>query len=134
MGKRNKAKSRIRIIKKIGVGGDRKRTLENALAYENAVDAILLDTEVKTKPGMGMREIGGTGKEHNWNISKEIVERIKKPVILAGGLNPENVAKAIALVKPYAVDVSSGVESEVRKKDAVKVKKFVNTVKQVNRQ
>ncbi|MCW3142065.1 MAG: phosphoribosylanthranilate isomerase [Methanophagales archaeon] len=126
--------SRIRIIKKIGVGGDRKRTLENALAYENAVDAILLDTEVKTKPGMGMREIGGTGKEHNWNISKEIVERIKKPVILAGGLNPENVAKAIALVKPYAVDVSSGVESEVRKKDAVKVKKFVNTVKQVNRQ
>ncbi len=54
-------------------------------------------------------------------------------MILAGGLNPDNVAKAIALVEPYAVDVSSGVESEVRKKDAVKVMKFVNTAKQVNR-
>jgi phosphoribosylanthranilate isomerase len=122
--------NRIRIIKKIGIGGDRRECLENALAYEDVVDAILLDTAA----GL-MGEIGGTGKEHDWNISKEITERVKKPVILAGGLNPDNVAKAIALVKPYAVDVSSGVESEVRKKDAVKVKKFVNIAKQVvNRQ
>ncbi len=121
--------SRIRIIKKIGVGGGKKESLENALAYENVVDAILLDTATG-----GTGDIGGTGKEHDWNISKEIVERIKKPVILAGGLNPDNVAKAIALVKPYAVDVSSGVESEVRKKDAMKVKKFVSTAKLVDRQ
>lgn len=119
-------KSRIGLIKKIGIGRDGKRSLENALAYENVVDAILLDTVA--------REIGGTGKEHDWNISKEIVERVKKPVILAGGLNPENVARAIEQVRPYAVDVSSGVESEVRKKDAVTVRKFVNTAKQVNRQ
>ncbi len=124
---RESMESRIRIIKKIGVGGDEKESLENALAYEGVVDAILLDTATG-----GTGEIGGTGKEHDWNISKEIVEHIKKPVILAGGLNPDNVAKAIALVEPYAVDVSSGVESEVRKKDAVKVMKFVNTAKQVN--
>ncbi len=123
---RENLRSRIRIIKKIGVGGERKRSLENALAYENVVDAILLDTEAKAG---GTGETGGTGKEHDWNISKEIVERIKKPVILAGGLNPDNVAKAIELVKPYAVDVSSGVESEVRKKDAMKVKKFVEAAR-----
>ncbi len=120
--------SKIRIIKKVGVGGDKDKCLENALAYENVVDAILLDTVIG-----GTGEIGGTGKEHDWNISKEIVERVKKPVILAGGLNPDNVAKARALVKPYAVDVSSGVESEVRKKDAVKVKKFIEGAKSANR-
>ncbi len=126
---RESMESRIGIIKKIGIGGDRKECLENALAYEDVVDAILLDTAAGVTG-----KIGGTGKEHDWNISKEITERVKKPVILAGGLNPDNVAKAIAQVKPYAVDVSSGVESEVRKKDAVKVKKFVNIAKRVNRQ
>ena len=120
---RENMESRIRIIKKIGVGGDRKRSLENALTYESVVDSILLDT-------VAGGETGGTGKEHDWNISKEIVETVKKPVILAGGLNPDNVANAIALVKPYAVDVSSGVESEMRKKNMVKVKKFVNIAKQ----
>ena len=123
---RENMKSRIRIIKKIGVGGDKKKSLNNALAYESVVDAILLDT---MQGGTG--EIGGTGKEHDWSISKEIVERVKKPVILAGGLNPDNVARAIEQVKPYAVDVSSGVESEVRKKDMVKVKKFIDVAKTI---
>ncbi|MGB2728924.1 MAG: phosphoribosylanthranilate isomerase [Halobacteriota archaeon] len=127
---RKRMKSRIGIIKKVAVGGDKEKCLERALAYENVVDAILLDTAAAAG---GTGEIGGTGKEHDWNISKEIVERVKKPVILAGGLNPENVAKAIELVKPYAVDVSSGVESEVRKKDAVKVKKFIEAAKPANR-
>ncbi|MEA2032420.1 MAG: phosphoribosylanthranilate isomerase [Euryarchaeota archaeon] len=123
--------SSTRIIKKIGVSGDREKCLENALAYEDVVDAILLDTAaISGRTG----EIGGTGKQHDWSISEEIVERVKKPVILAGGLNPDNVARAIEQVKPYAVDVSSGVEREVRKKDAWKVKNFVNTAKQVNRQ
>ncbi|HID19579.1 MAG TPA: phosphoribosylanthranilate isomerase [Methanophagales archaeon] len=113
---------RIRIIKKIGVGGAKKKCLENALAYESVADALLLDTVTGGA-------IGGTGKEHDWNISKEIVASVKKPVILAGGLNPDNVANAIALVKPYAVDVSSGVEREVRRKDAVKVKRFIEAAK-----
>lgn len=123
--------SSTRIIKKIGVGGDKEKCLENALAYEDVVDAILLDTAaISGRTG----EIGGTGKQHDWSISKEIVERVKKPVILAGGLNPDNVARAIALVKPYAVDVSSGVESEVRKKDEKRVKKFLHAVKSTKSQ
>ena len=114
--------ARVKLIKKVGVGGTKEKCLENALAYESVVDALLLDT-------VTVGAIGGTGKEHDWNISKEIVEKVKKPVILAGGLNPDNVANAIALVKPYAVDVSSGVEREVRIKDAVKVKRFIEAAK-----
>ncbi len=118
--------SSTKIIKKIGVSGDKEKCLENALAYEDVVDAILLDTlAISGRTGA----IGGTGKQHDWSISKEIVERVKKPVILAGGLNPDNVARAIALVKPYAVDVSSGVESKVRKKDALKVKRFIEATR-----
>jgi len=134
---REEIKSGIKIIKKIGVGRDRKKSLEEALAYEGVADAILLDTEVGTKGGAGAEEvgagaeeIGGTGRVHDWTVSREIVERVGgEKVILAGGLNPGNVVKAVKVVKPYAVDVSSGVESRLRKKDAAKVKKFLEAVK-----
>lgn len=137
---REEIKSGIKIIKKIGVGRDRKKSLEEALAYEGVADAILLDTEVGTKVGAGTEvgtevgagaeEIGGTGRVHDWTVSREIVERVGgEKVILAGGLNPGNVVKAVKVVKPYAVDVSSGVESRLRKKDAAKVKKFLEAVK-----
>ncbi|HDN68332.1 MAG: N-(5'-phosphoribosyl)anthranilate isomerase [Candidatus Methanophagaceae archaeon] len=134
---REEIKSGIKIIKKIGVGRDRKKSLEEALAYEGVADAILLDTEVGTKVGAGAEEvgagaeeIGGTGRVHDWTVSREIVERVGgEKVILAGGLNPGNVVKAVKVVKPYAVDVSSGVESRLRKKDAAKVKKFLEAVK-----
>ena len=62
------------------------------------------------------------GKTHDWKISKTIRESIKKPLILAGGLNKDNVKKAIEVVKPYAIDVSSSLESEKGKKDFKKVK------------
>ncbi|OYT66911.1 N-(5'-phosphoribosyl)anthranilate isomerase [ANME-1 cluster archaeon ex4572_4] len=134
---REEIKSGIKIIKKIGVGRDRKKSLEEALAYEGVADAILLDTEVGTEVGAGAEEvgagaeeIGGTGRVHDWTVSREIVERVGgEKVILAGGLNPGNVVKAVKVVKPYAVDVSSGVESRLRKKDAAKVKKFLEAVK-----
>ncbi|NQE46034.1 N-(5'-phosphoribosyl)anthranilate isomerase [ANME-1 cluster archaeon GoMg2] len=122
--------SRMRLIKKVGVGKDKKKCLENALAYENVVDAILLDTVVVS----GRGETGGTGKEHDWSISKEIVGRLKKPVILAGGLNPDNAARAIEQVNPFAVDVSSGVEREIRRKDDKKVKRFIEAVKSLKTQ
>ncbi len=67
-------------------------------------DAILLDTGTGSKSG-------GTGTVHNWQISAEIVRRCKLPVILAGGLTPDNVADAIRQVHPYAVDTASGVET-----------------------
>ncbi len=108
----------IGIIKKIGVRGDINACIEHAKAYEDIVDAILLDT-------VAGKQIGGTGKKHDWNISRAIVEAVDTPVILAGGLTPENVADAISKVRPYAVDVSSGVEREPGRKDADKVKRFI---------
>ncbi len=110
--------NRTGIIKKIGVSNDRDACVERAKAYEDVVDAILLDT-------IAGRQLGGTGKKHDWRISRAIVEELDTPVILAGGLTPENVADAIAEVRPYAVDVSSGVEREPGHKDAVKVKRFI---------
>jgi len=114
-----KEKSRLRIIKKISVD---ENCIINSERYSGIADAILLDTKVK---GMS----GGTGKVHDWDISREIVESINKPVILAGGLSPENVGSAIEKVKPYAVDTSSGVEFIPREKDKKKVEGFIMIAK-----
>jgi len=84
--------------------------------------AVILDT--KTKTG-----IGGTGRVHDWEFSKLLVKNIKVPLILAGGLNPKNVEEAIKAVNPYAVDVSSGVESYTGKKDELKVRDFLENAK-----
>jgi len=95
--------------------------LKEAMRYGMVADAILLDTMVNGK-------LGGTGAVHDWNNSAKIVERLKVPVILAGGLNPGNVAEAIEKVKPYAVDVSSGLETD-GKKDPQKIRCFVSEVR-----
>ena len=88
-------------------------------------DAILLDSFNKS-------QFGGTGKVHDWNLSKQIIEAIAPvPVILAGGLNPENVKEAILTTKPYAVDVASGVEVSPGVKDHKKIQLFVETAKQL---
>lgn len=74
---------------------------------------------------------GGTGLTHNWNVSRRIREAIHpKPLILAGGLNAENVKEAIEAVKPYAVDVSTGVEAKLGVKDPAKVEAFIKNAKQ----
>jgi phosphoribosylanthranilate isomerase len=91
----------------------------------DAFDAILLDSYVSGK-------CGGTGRTHDWEISKDVKEAIRpKPLILAGGLRPENVREAISMVKPYAVDVSSGVELSPRVKDRKKVFEFIKNAKEV---
>jgi phosphoribosylanthranilate isomerase len=84
-------------------------------------DAFLLDAYSK-----GGR--GGTGEKFNWDLAVE-AQRFGKPIFLAGGLTPENVADAVKKVKPFAVDVSSGVESAPGKKDAAKVRAFVAAVR-----
>ena len=89
--------------------------------YATSADAILLDTLANGK-------LGGTGAVHDWNKSAEIVRSLKVPVILAGGLNPGNVAAAIEKVRPYAVDVSSGLETG-GKKDPQKILSFVREVR-----
>lgn len=95
--------------------------LENLAQYP--VQAILLDTYSDV-------EYGGTGKSFDWEILDNY--SIPENIILSGGLNPDNVAEAVRVVKPYAVDVSSGVEAEPGKKDHEKLKKFIEAIKNGN--
>ena len=70
--------------------------------------------------------VGGTGQTCDWSKARELVQSLDTPILLAGGLTPENVAEAIAAVKPCGVDVSSGVEAEPRIKDMAKVEAFIH--------
>ncbi|WP_440948740.1 phosphoribosylanthranilate isomerase [Methanosarcina sp. T3] len=99
------------------------RLLEEVRELEESgtVDGVLLDSGIAGKTG-------GTGCVHDWNLSRRIAEETKLPLILAGGLKPENVQEAIRAVSPYAVDTASGVET-LGKKDAVKVRKFIEEVR-----
>jgi len=74
---------------------------------------------------------GGTGKAFKWEIAVEAKKRYKRPVILAGGLTPENVAEAVKKVKPWAVDTASGVESAPGKKDKEKMRRFIAAAKSI---
>ena len=71
--------------------------------------------------------LGGTGEKFNWDLAVA-AQKFGKPIFLAGGLTPENVADAVKQVRPFAVDVSSGVESAPGKKDAAKVRAFIEAV------
>jgi phosphoribosylanthranilate isomerase len=84
-------------------------------------DAWLLDAYVADK-------LGGTGAKFNWDLAVE-AQKLGRPIFLAGGLTPENVADAVRQVHPYAVDVSSGVEASPGKKDHEKVRKFIQEAK-----
>lgn len=105
------------VIKGISVKGP--SSLDAVEDYPQA-SAYLFDTYVA-----GVR--GGTGKRFNWDILSEGCHRhrLSKPWILAGGLNPENVERAVRDLKPYAVDVSSGVEARVGEKEPQKVREFI---------
>lgn len=106
---------RVRVIKAFRVGGE---GIPADMA-DYPVAAVLLDTLV---PGRA----GGTGQTFDWHLIRNAA--IKAPLILAGGLTPENVGRAVALVKPWAVDVSSGVETEGRK-DRNKIARLIRQVK-----
>ena len=83
--------------------------------------AILLDAHVEGK-------LGGTGQTFDWDLAVQ-AKSLGKPIILAGGLTPENVAEAVRKVQPYAVDVSSGVEASSGKKDHDKIREFIQNVR-----
>lgn len=83
-------------------------SIDEALEISKFVDAILLDSG---NPNLATKELGGTGRVHNWEISKQIVEKLSIPVFLAGGLNPTNAFKAIEQVNPFGLDLCSGVRT-----------------------
>lgn len=99
-------------------------SVEEALEISGMVDAILLDSG---NPKLKVKELGGTGRVHNWQLSRMIRENAKCPVFLAGGLNPDNVRQAIEEVQPFAVDVCSGVRTD-GKLDQQKLESFINRV------
>jgi len=102
----------------------RMRDADSLSALQNyPTDAWLLDAFVADK-------LGGTGEKFNWELAIE-AKKLGRPIFLAGGLTPSNIAEAVRTVQPFAVDVSSGVEASAGKKDHVKVRDFISAAKSV---
>jgi phosphoribosylanthranilate isomerase len=106
----------------LGAGDSRHRpeSVDEAVSVAGNVDALLLDSGNQK---LAIKELGGTGRTHDWRISRQIVESVRRPVFLAGGLTPDNVADAIQEVRPYAVDVCSGLRTNGNLDDD-KVRRF----------
>jgi phosphoribosylanthranilate isomerase len=121
-GKMRSAMPGIALIQVIHVG--RMESVEEALTVCPHVDALLLDSG---NPSLAVKELGGTGRVHDWAISARIVASVPRPVFLAGGLNPANIAQAISQVRPFGVDVCSGLRSG-GKLDEEKLAAFVAAV------
>lgn len=97
----------IALVQVIHVTGE--ESVAEAVAVADKVDALLLDSGNQK---LAVKELGGTGRTHDWRLSRAIVEAVKLPVFLAGGLNPDNVAAALAQVRPYGLDICSGVRTD----------------------
>jgi phosphoribosylanthranilate isomerase len=108
--------SRIRAFRMRG-----ESTLSEVAAYTDPVGAILLDAYHETK-------LGGSGEAFDWSLAARAKALTDRPIILAGGLTPENVKAALDAVHPYAVDVASGVEASPGVKDHAKIKAFIRAV------
>lgn len=109
----------IQISKALSVSDE--KVIKEGLDWEKHVDALVLDTALKSE-----NKIGGTGKIHDWDLSARVVKTVKIPIILAGGLTPDNVYDAIIKVRPAAVDVHTGVEGPDGNKDTALVEKFIS--------
>ena len=109
----------IRLVQVIHVGGE--ESIDEARAVAPYVDALLLDSGNQK---LAVKELGGTGRVHDWRISRRIRDAVRVPLFLAGGLNAGNVAGAIAAVEPHGIDVCSGVRAEGRL-DAAKLRAFM---------
>ena len=115
----------IRIIQVVHVATE--ESIPEALAAAAEADALLLDSG---RPDLAVKELGGTGRVHDWELSRRICALAPAPVFLAGGLTPQNVGRAIRIVRPYGVDVCSGVRSG-GKLDPVKVAAFFEAVRRI---
>jgi phosphoribosylanthranilate isomerase len=112
------------IIGKVSIDGE--ESIHRARSLKGSVDAIVLDSIDRSQD-----KVGGTGIAHDWNLSAAIARTCDIPVILAGGLNPDNVQRAITIVRPWAVDVNSGVEGPHRLKDRARLHAFVTSAKAI---
>jgi phosphoribosylanthranilate isomerase len=108
----------VSLVQVVHVGGE--ESFEEAMTVARHVDALLLDSGNQS---LAVKELGGTGRTHDWRVSQRIVEASPVPVFLAGGLKPENVAEAVSIVRPFALDICSGVRTGGRL-DAEKLKLF----------
>ncbi|MEP0548516.1 MAG: phosphoribosylanthranilate isomerase [Rhodothermales bacterium] len=115
----------IALVQVIHVEGE--ASVDEALAVAPHVDALLLDSG---RPSAATKELGGTGRTHDWTLSRTIRERASVPVFLAGGLRVENVADAVRQVRPFGVDLCSGVRTDGRL-DAAKLARFVAALRSV---
>ncbi len=115
----------LRIVQVIHV--EDAAALELLDRYEASVHAFLLDSG---SPGASIPLLGGTGRVHDWGVSAEFVRRARRPVFLAGGLTPANVAEAIRTVRPFGLDICSGVRTNGRL-DAARLSSYVQAVRSV---
>jgi phosphoribosylanthranilate isomerase len=101
-----------------------RESIDEAAAVAPYVNGILLDSGNQS---LAIKELGGTGRIHNWEISKALRELVDVPIFLAGGLNADNVAEAIRQVQPFGVDICSGVRSN-GELDEMKLAKYFNCI------
>jgi phosphoribosylanthranilate isomerase len=116
----------IAIVQVVHVVGE--QSIAEAAAMAPHVDAILLDSG---NPAAPVKELGGTGRVHNWEISRKIRQSIPCPLFVAGGLQPANIREAIRQINPYGLDVCSGVRTN-RKLDVIKLRDFFREVEAAN--
>ena len=117
----------IKIVQVIHVTSP--ESIDEAAAIAPHVDAILLDSGNQK---LAIKQLGGTGRTHDWTLSRAIRDRISVPLFLAGGLTPDNVADAIAAVRPFALDVCSGVRTNGHL-DPAKLTRFFSAVQSASR-
>ena len=113
----------VKLVQVIHVTGP--ESIDEAIAVAPHVDAILLDSGNQS---LAIKELGGTGRTHDWSLSRKIREGIDVPLFLAGGLNPGNVATAIREVQPFGIDVCSGLRTEGAL-DPQKVDGFIRAIR-----
>ena len=101
-----------------------EKSIRQALKVSKFVDAILLDSG---NPNLEIKELGGTGRTHNWALSKAIREKISIPLFLAGGIGPKNIKQAFDFVKPFGIDLCSSVRTN-GKLDKIKLESLFNMI------
>ncbi|MEA1985073.1 MAG: phosphoribosylanthranilate isomerase [Euryarchaeota archaeon] len=117
----------VDIVRTFSIPRDREFMAEQLISQvgelvdDQLVDGVLLDTSTGSK-------VGGSGLTHDWAISEEIVKGVDVPVMVAGGLDPDNVGECVRRVRPYAVDTASGIETD-GVKDETKIERFVKEVR-----